>query len=70
MHAALERGDDPADALGSTPVGAYLATDQARATEVIFRFHIDDLAGFRRRHGFSLPRRASAPVGRAAPERQ
>lgn len=55
MHLALERGEDPAARIAQTELGAYLVTDQARATDLVFRFHLDDLTGFRRGHDFAAP---------------
>lgn len=52
MHEALGRSEDPEAGLRRAGLGGYLATPASRATDLIFRFHIGDLASFRRRHDF------------------
>lgn len=53
MRGHLSASEDPSEGLRRAGLGSYLATPASAATERIFRFHIDDLAGFRRRRGFS-----------------
>ena len=52
MRDALARSTDPRTGLRSAGLTGYLTTPSSKATDLIFRFHIDDLASFRRRHGF------------------
>ena len=54
MHGALARPDDPRTGLRQAGLEGYLITPASAATNLIFRFHIDDLASFRRRHGFAV----------------
>ena len=57
LHDALSRSGDLRAGLRQAGLGGHLATPASKATELIFRFHIDDLASFRRRHGF-VPQRS------------
>ena len=54
MHGALARSEDPRTGLRHAGLEGYLITPASAATRLIFRFHIDDLASFRRRHGFAV----------------
>ena len=54
MHGALVRSEDPRTGLRQAGLEGYLITPASAATRLIFRFHIDDLASFRQRHGFAV----------------
>jgi hypothetical protein len=54
MHGALARSDDPLIGLRRAGLEDYLMTPASAATKLIFRFHVDDLESFRRRHGFAV----------------
>jgi tetratricopeptide (TPR) repeat protein len=52
LQEAVAGGKSPAAGIRDAALQALLHTEQARSTDLIFRFHIDDLTAFRRRHGF------------------
>lgn len=53
MRGYLRASEDPKEGLRRAGLGSYLGTSASTATELIFRFRIEDLAAFRRRHAFS-----------------